>query len=336
MKKSSKTFILSDETPNLYDFVTVTAGLDLEDFLKNPVMLYNHDYTKLIGQWTDVRKDGDKLLGVPMFDEDDAEAMKYYSKVEQEILKAASIGLTPIQFDEVSKRMEKSRLKETSLTPVPANRAALTLYDNDGKRLSATKALEYCLSLKPVSEQQTKNDNMNKNLIASLVALSAQLGIIVTLSDSSKDEDAIVALNKIAEKVTVLKASETNLSAKVKDLEKAETDKIAKQHADLLKKAVDDKQLSAEQAEGLKSLSIEQLTIVLSAAKPAAIVPIETGKGNEAAVATLDARKDWTYDDYALKAPADLEKMEITDNAKFMKLLSAKAEKARSEHSIQV
>jgi len=147
MKKSSKTFILSDETTNMFGWSLSTDGLEIVDFLLNPVMLYNHDYTKLIGQWVDVRKEDGKLLGVPMFDENDTEAMMYYDKVEQGILKAASVGIMPIKFDEVNARMDNASVKESSLTPVGANRNAITVYDTNGNSLSGNAIKGYCLSL---------------------------------------------------------------------------------------------------------------------------------------------------------------------------------------------
>lgn len=335
MRKSSKTFVLSDETMNLYGFIVDTDGIDLADFLQNPVMLYNHDYTKLIGQWAEVRKENGKLLGVPMFDEEDPEAMKYYNKVEQGILKAASVGLTPVKFDDVNKRMVKSSLKEASPTPVGANRKALVLYDGDGKSLSGDKAIEYCLSLQQQSEQQTQNDQMNKKFITALVALSAQVGLTVNLSDAASEDDALDAIKKVGEKVTVLKASETNLTAELAALNKEKKDAAAKEHNDLLKNAVDEKLLSAEQAEGLKTVELPALKIALSAMKPASVVTVETGKTTVATDAN-DPRKDWTYDDYALKAPQELEKMEVSEPKKFEALLSAKVAKVRGEHSITV
>lgn len=149
MKKSSKRFVLSDQTKNLYGFVTITAGIDLSAFRDNPVMLYNHDYTKLIGQWGEWRVEGKNLTAAPSFDESDPYAMQQYGKVEAGILRGASIGISPIQFDEVLGEMARCLLLEASLTPVPNNQNALALYNNSGQQLNSNEAGMYLLSLNP-------------------------------------------------------------------------------------------------------------------------------------------------------------------------------------------
>lgn len=53
------TFLLSDETINSYGTRVLTAGIRLENFLKNPIMLWNHtrawsdkeDQILPIGRW---------------------------------------------------------------------------------------------------------------------------------------------------------------------------------------------------------------------------------------------------------------------------------------------
>lgn len=40
-----KTFVLSDESVNSYGFRVLTDGIALDNFKKNPVMLWNHTRT---------------------------------------------------------------------------------------------------------------------------------------------------------------------------------------------------------------------------------------------------------------------------------------------------
>ncbi len=42
-------FILSDESVNCYGLRFLTAGIDIKDFVKNPVMLYMHGRGQVIG-----------------------------------------------------------------------------------------------------------------------------------------------------------------------------------------------------------------------------------------------------------------------------------------------
>jgi HK97 family phage prohead protease len=338
MKKSSKTFVISDETPNMYGFITVTSGIDLSDFQENPVMLYNHDYSKVIGQWVDVRKEGDKLLGAPAFDENDPEAMKYYDKVEQGILKGASPGLRPIQFNDDKDRLLQSSVKEASITPVPGNRKSLSMavYNNDDKKLSASEVKEFLLSFQPTTPKANQL-NMNEKLIAALIVLSAQLGLTVNLSASSKDDDLVDAIKKAGDAFVAEKTKVTNLSAKVLSLEATAEAISEKEITDLLNQAVTDKRLSAEQVPALREfakVNLSAFKTTLASLKAATVVTHQAAK--DAGTGNNDAKADWTFDDYALKAPQELENMQVADNTRFQLLLSAKVNKARNDHSIEV
>ncbi|MEJ7778445.1 MAG: HK97 family phage prohead protease [Daejeonella sp.] len=146
MKTVDRRFILSDETVNSFGFKVLTAGIDFQGYLSNPVMLYNHNFDKLIGQFTDLLVSEGKLTGLPSFDEEDPEAMKYCNKAEQGILNGASIGLTPIEFDEQAHEMKRCSIKEISLTPVPANENAIAVYSLAGKKLAVSDVSGYLLS----------------------------------------------------------------------------------------------------------------------------------------------------------------------------------------------
>jgi len=336
MKKSSKTLVASDESKNVYGFTVVTAGIDISDFLNNPVLLYNHDYDKLLGLCEEVDK-AVRLLYVPSFDEDDKYAMKQSSKVEQGILRGSSIGIIPIEYDEVNQVMKKCSLKEISLTPVPANRNAIAIYDTNGRKLSAQEAREYMLSLSETTiTQVTKNSEMKPSLITALVALCVQAGHTVTLSDKSTEDDFEAGLKTIGAKLSSLNVANTELSAKILKIEKEAQDAAAKEHSDLLKKAVDDKLLTAESANSLKGLGLPELKVVLSAVTPVTLRTVEKQKDTETKTDLSGDRANWTYDDFAMKAPQDLEKMQVTNNALFEKLLSAKVNKARNEYAIEI
>lgn len=335
MKKSTKRFVLSDETKNLHGFITITAGIDLSDFANNPVMLYDHDYGKLIGQWTDWQVEGTKLTAIPMFDENDPYAMLQYSKVEQEILKGASIGIAPVQYDEATGKMMQCSLKETSLTPVPSNRKALSiaLYDQSGIKLSDKQAKEYLLSMRPKTEDLTQKQNMNQNLITALVALCVQAGHTINLSAQSTDPEIELAINKVSQKLTSLTSSNTELSGKVNTYEADAKLSAEKEITDLVDKAITDKCLSADQKTAfveLGKINLSALKTSLSAMKPVTAVEIPGAKEHQA----VAGQETWTYDDFALKAPDELAKMQRTEPDKFLKLLSAKQQLVRATGTV--
>jgi len=146
MPKSTKTFILSNGRVNSNGFRVVTAGIDLSDFRKNPIMYWLHIYPSdkdmgknqllPIGFWDDIKIDGDNLTAVPNFDGSDDFAMKIYHKVEHGTLRAASVSIEPLQLDEnksnwlpgqTSATYVRSKIDEASIVDKPSNPDALAL-----------------------------------------------------------------------------------------------------------------------------------------------------------------------------------------------------------------
>lgn len=124
-------FVLSDESINSYGYVTLTNGIDVEDFKKNPVMLWNHDRDRgPIGKWENLRVKNGKLIGTPvLYKGDDPFINKLQGMLDQGIINAASIGLTILDAvrDESLElaRVTKSKLREVSLVDFPANSNAV-------------------------------------------------------------------------------------------------------------------------------------------------------------------------------------------------------------------
>lgn len=67
---SMKRIVLSTSGVNRYGYRVLTSGIQLDRFLKNPVMFFGHSTRQFpIGRWTDVKIEGDVLSGIPVFDE---------------------------------------------------------------------------------------------------------------------------------------------------------------------------------------------------------------------------------------------------------------------------
>lgn len=112
------------------------AGLDLTNFLKNPVLLYAHDYrSDPIGKVISIKREGSRILFTPEFAVGISErAKQYFELCKQGFLNAFSIGFIPKEWadrdDGTGNRTRvftKSELLEISLVPVPANPNALIL-----------------------------------------------------------------------------------------------------------------------------------------------------------------------------------------------------------------
>lgn len=107
-------------------------GWRTEDFLKNPVLMLNHDYSILpIGRVTSLHFTDGALKARAVLDGDDPLARKVFAKIEKGFLNSVSVGLIPRKY-EFSKDKEReygidileSELIEISVVAIPANRDA--------------------------------------------------------------------------------------------------------------------------------------------------------------------------------------------------------------------
>lgn len=210
-----KTFVLSDESLNSYGFRVMTAGIDLEDFIKNPIMLWNHsrswrgtkDEVLPIGRWTNIRKEGGKLLADAEFDMNDEFAAKIAAKVEAGFLKATSVGIRIVEMSEDPKYLlpgqtrpsaTKSKVKEASITDIPSNSNALALYDADDNLVALSAGADCPVPLLSSLSQSNIQTEMNE-----LQNVAALLGCEANLSAVS---EAINKLRTEAGKVITLTA----------------------------------------------------------------------------------------------------------------------------------
>jgi len=158
MPRSSKRFIISNSGLNAQGFRMLTEGALLDDFAKNPIMLFNHQRPEgnlknqilPIGYWDDVKIEGDDVTGVPVFDDNDEFAMAIYNKVEAGIIRMCSAGAEPLETsddeslllpDQEKATVTKWRLKEASICDIGANPGALAvaLYSHNDKLINLSE-----------------------------------------------------------------------------------------------------------------------------------------------------------------------------------------------------
>lgn len=129
-------FVLSDDTLDRYGDIIDAKGWDLRNFKKNPIALFGHSGSFPIGNWTNIRIEGNKLIATLKLAAKGTSARidELISLVEQGVLRAVSVGFRPLESEPIDpkkpyggQRYTKSELLETSLVSVPANPAALAL-----------------------------------------------------------------------------------------------------------------------------------------------------------------------------------------------------------------
>lgn len=135
---------ISNGSLNSYGTRVLTDGMDIEQYKRNPVLLYMHQRGTVIGYMKDIRKEGDDVTGEPVFDEASELSQRCKSQWEFGSLKAVSAGLEIIEMSaedkylvvgQSSPTITKSRLYEVSIVDIGANDDALVL-KRDGRQIT--------------------------------------------------------------------------------------------------------------------------------------------------------------------------------------------------------
>ncbi|KGO89744.1 HK97 family phage prohead protease [Flavobacterium suncheonense] len=177
-----KPFVFNDETvANTYGFYILTEGIDLTRFSKNPVMLSDHwnNNNYVLGKWTDWKKEGALLTGLPDFDVEDEQSAKIKGKVERGYLSGCSMGIIVdrenLTYIDGKIFLTKCELAEVSIVPVPSNANAVRLMSADGKVMDDDEIKTLCLSVTDGKQPElnSNTDNTMKKIMLSLAAMVA-------------------------------------------------------------------------------------------------------------------------------------------------------------------
>jgi len=224
-----KPFVFNDQNQaNSYGFRILTAGISLKRFEKNPIMLNQHWNTteSVLGKWSNIRIENDLLLGEPVFDMEDADALKVSGKVEREFIKSCSMGITfnreDLKIIGTELIMEKCELYECSIVAVPSNANSIRLYSESGTLLKDDEVKQLCLSLQ--SEDLVNQDTSESELAKQLqfnpinmkkILLSVASLLALKFDKATPEED----VEKVEEAILTLSNENATLKAKVLALE---------------------------------------------------------------------------------------------------------------------
>lgn len=127
-------FVISTATPDRDKDVVMPGGVKLDNYLKNPVVLWSHDYASPpIGRALSITTDETRLMATAQFA--DAETYPFadciYRLITQGFIRATSIGFRPTKYVLDGTRggfdFQECELLEFSIVAVPANAEALAL-----------------------------------------------------------------------------------------------------------------------------------------------------------------------------------------------------------------
>ena len=145
--------IASSEEEDRMGDVIKSTGWELENFKKNPVIQFAHQYNEPpVGIAKDIRVKDKKLIFTVVFHNITEKARQVGEMFEQGIMKAFSVGFIPKKINEDNYHIiEKAELLEISAVPVPANAGALTL---STKAITSEEKSEINSWVKDVSEEE--------------------------------------------------------------------------------------------------------------------------------------------------------------------------------------
>lgn len=203
MSRKTYQFIVSTDAVNAYGYRILTAGIDTEQYMRNPVVLYMHnrnDYkpngNEVIGRTVSLKKEAGKLIAEVEFDEADEFAKQIAGKVERGFIKMASLGADVIETSmdtdlvfpgQTLETVTKCKMVELSIVDIGGNDEALKLSKN-GQSIQLRKV-----------ERNTKNMSELKT-----IALALGMGA---------DTSEAVLLQKVNE----LKLAKNNAEAETKE-----------------------------------------------------------------------------------------------------------------------
>jgi HK97 family phage prohead protease len=309
-----KRIVISDESINSYGFWVVTDGIDLSPFLKNPVMLWNHnrdDHGTVnaqlpIGIWKDLRIENGVLTGEPVFDETDEFAVRIKQKYEAGKLNACSMGFVPLEWSDAPEMLKQGqkvatvtrcRLMEISICDIPSNaNATVVLYDENSKTINLS-------------------DLPNMAIGPKINDMSKEIALKLGLEENASPQACVEAIQKKDERIATLEAE----NKKLKEHEKAANDAKKDEAVRLLDDAVKTGRIDAKarpQFEKLFELDHDAAKAALAEMPERKPLTVQPPKGN----AGGDERSSWNYLDWMKKDPEGLRKMKTDDPDRFKTL----------------
>lgn len=211
----AKDVIISTGAVNCYGTRVLTEGIDRSQYERNPVLLWMHrrafDGNAMpIGRVENLKVEDGKLIGTPVFDQNDDFAKRIESKWESGFLRMASAALEPIETSaddalvlpgQTRETVTRSKLVEVSIVDIGGNDEALQLCGADGKLLKLAAGedapalpLLRLSNPEPTPEEEPGEGEEINNNQNQTTAMNKEQLTLLGLPDGASDEQATAAL----------------------------------------------------------------------------------------------------------------------------------------------
>jgi hypothetical protein len=277
----SKRVRISNDSLNSYGTRVLTSGMNVEQYCRNPVLLYMHERGNVIGYVKDLKVENDEVTGELVFDEATELSKRCKKQFEFGSLKMVSAGLDIIEMSEdsaclvagqTSPTITKSKLFEVSVVDIGANDDALVL-KKDGKQITLGRDGECPLPELSNNHQKKKNEMENKTI-------ALQLGLPETATEA-----------EITAKLGELKAAKEENAKLQKEKDALTLTNITS----LVEKAIDEKRIGADKKQQFidlgKKIGAEELGNTFSAMSPQMKLSTVLGQHGTAKTETATYKK---------------------------------------------
>lgn len=253
----SKRVRITNDSLNSYGSRVLTAGMSVEQYCRNPVLLYMHQRGNVIGFVKDLKIENGEVTGELVFDEATELSKRCKKQFEFGSLRMVSAGIDILEWSDqpehlvqgqTSPTITKSKLYEVSLVDVGSNDDAIVLM-KDGKQITLGKDGDCPLPL--INNNQKNKKEMELKIFA------LQLGLPETATEAEVTQ----------------KLNELKLAKEENDTLKNANEQLTLAHiTGLVDKAISEKRLGedkkAQFIELGKKVGSEELKNVLEAMQP--------------------------------------------------------------------
>jgi len=222
MAEKKNKYCLSDNSVNSYKFRTLTSGIGLSRYLKNPIILYNHNGNIMSVGKMAVLIENEKLVGEPEWDLEDEMGKELSRKYEKGFMNGFSVSLEPVEFSDSEElrlpgqerlTLTRSELIEISATNIPSNANAVRLSNNQENNIEKfkifnMKKIALTLGLAENADENTINVKLsaildeNKNLNAEKVKLEGDFNALKLKLQEKEDAELNAVLDNPQKKLT--------------------------------------------------------------------------------------------------------------------------------------
>lgn len=250
---------ITNDSLNSYGTRVLTAGVNVEQYQCNPVLLYMHERGNVIGYMKDVKTEGGEVTGEPVFDCATELSKRCKKQWEFGSLKMVSAGLDILELSEepellvqgqTSPTITRSKLLEVSLVDIGANDDAIRLH-KDGKTITLGMGGEHPLPALDSNKPEKQKERMEMKTIA------LQLGLPETATEA-----------EITTKLGELKAAKEENAG----LQKEKEELALAQITSLVDTAISEKRLGADKKDQFvklgKKIGTDELKATLEAMSP--------------------------------------------------------------------